>query len=137
MERNYFQFSDVTECNHSYIHCRDGNGKQYSVKANDLRLKEIFKEAMDRAAFYSRMADDLYAQYHVRQAERENLKLYSLEEIKSCGHDIMKATEMEYQNNESRWKSAEVSGFFQALDYAWEQRDKYFKLAQQAKGAMA
>ena len=136
MERNFFQFSDVQECNHSCIHCKDTKGNQYTVKANDLRLQEIYKEAAERTVFYRRMSEDLYAVYQQKQAERESLKFYSQEEIESCGHDIMKSINMEHTNEESKWKSAEISGFFNALDYSWKQRDKYFKLAQQAKGAL-
>lgn len=136
MERNYFQFCDVVECNSSYIHCKDSKGNQYSVKANNLRLREIYDEAADRLVFYRRMSADLYAVYQQKQAEREKLKFYSQEEIKSCGHDFLKASKMEHTNEENRWKSAEISGFFEALDYAWKQRDKYAKLANQAKDAL-
>ena len=132
-------FFDVVECNHAYVHCRN-NGEEWSVKANEYRLKEIFDQANDLANFYRRMADDLYIEYQNRHDAVDNLKTYSEEEIKAAAnwrkYGLTKQSEMRWHNDEVKEKRFKVSGFFDALDYAWKQRDKYTKLAQQAKSGL-
>ncbi len=134
-------FSEVTECNHGYIHCRKVNGEQYSIKANQARLTDIYKTAKDLADFNLRMWNTIREEYNRRYEIVDAEKIYSAEEIDEAEknwrkYGITKASEMRHHNESIRERYFKVSGFFDAGSWAYDNYVKYRKLAEQAKGGL-
>lgn len=134
-------FSEVTECNHAYIHCRKANGTQYSIKANEKRLMDIYKTAKELADFNLRMWNTIREEYNRRHEIVDAEKIYSAEEISEAERNwreygLTKASEMRHHNDAVREKRFKVSGFFDAGSWAYDNYAKYRKLAEQAKGGL-
>lgn len=139
MKEKVYQLCDVVECNHAYIHCK-ADGDEWSVKANADRLQEIYEYANRLRIEYTTMANTLYPEYQRRREEVNKEKIYTPEEIEEKRdwrkYGIGADANLKYHNEQVRERRWQVSGFYDALDWAWNQRDKYGKLAQQAKGGL-
>lgn len=124
-------FQDIKEVNKSWIF----SAGSIREKATPEMLREIYADAVQNAAFYSRMYRELTA---IIDREREKLQQRhcpTVEEIKKS-NNLFNTIDLELEREYYLRDSDKISGMYDALSEATNKRWHYEKIARQAKSAL-
>lgn len=128
----------VNEVNQTYIHCKDKNGKKFSIKTNPEYLKQIYSTAI--MLFYHfdesyKYLDSIYEAFH---EQINKLEYFSKEKqqnlIKSGKYD--KFYNFDYYNEKYLEEHAKLHGFYLALKTLSDEKWNVYILAQRCENLM-
>lgn len=132
---------EVTQCNKNWIFTNE-DGAQDRIAASAERLQAILQQAVEDETFYSRMWNELHAEYERRlEAVRAKYKYITDDDVKAAYERSDKdgwllSIQKDSHNRECADRHAAVFGLYDGVTLAAERQAAARKLRMQARDAL-